>query len=454
MNSIGYAAALILLLTGAWYFLARDSANVVTMLPPSASSSMRAEIALHPEKPVAGESTTFTLSFVDESGRPITDLMEHHARRVHVLLIGEDLETIGHVHPEDFTDVTDQVVASGVYSVDYTFPEAGRYIVAVDVMNQKDTLSQQFIVTVDGEPAMSSMSVTADTNLTKCFVGNPEERTDRYVDAVHVSDAEVACPDGYVVTLIPSSLPIVAGKETLLRYNFEKDGAPVTNLQPYLSAAMHYAIVPTSFETVLHRHGSVDETVEESGVMTDHDDAMMHTESAMVMDDKGKSMEHDHDTEESIESMEMEGMTHEHAIPGAFGPNVISEPIIFPHVGTYRIFGQVKHDNQIIVTAFTVEVQEEEGSAMKGEQKHFALEIKNRQLTGETTLSVEEGDSVILMITSDEDEELHVHGYDKSVELQAGKSATLTFEAVATGRFPFELEQSGTDLGALEVHPR
>lgn len=86
--------------------------------------------------------------------------------------------------------------------------------------------------------------------------------------------------------------------------------------------------------------------------------------------------------------------------------------------------------------------------------KTFDLVVENRAIiSGPTTLSVNEGDTVTINITVDEDEELHLHGYDKSIELEKGVPGSLTFEATASGRFPFELEHSKTDLGAVEVAP-
>ena len=87
-------------------------------------------------------------------------------------------------------------------------------------------------------------------------------------------------------------------------------------------------------------------------------------------------------------------------------------------------------------------------------EKNFPLTIANKKITsGMTTLSVNKGDSVTLSILCDEDEELHLHGYDVSADLTANVPATLTFIASTSGRFPFELEHSKTELGAVEVNP-
>ncbi len=87
--------------------------------------------------------------------------------------------------------------------------------------------------------------------------------------------------------------------------------------------------------------------------------------------------------------------------------------------------------------------------------KTFDLVVKGKKLaSGSADLKATEGDQVTINITNDEPEELHLHGYDKSVNLEASKSAQLTFTANLTGRFTFELEHSKTELGALEVQPK
>ncbi len=86
--------------------------------------------------------------------------------------------------------------------------------------------------------------------------------------------------------------------------------------------------------------------------------------------------------------------------------------------------------------------------------KAFTLVVQHRKLVdGESTLTAHTGDTVAITITVDENEELHLHGYDKSVDITAGQPATLTLVANASGNFPFELEHSKTELGSLQVQP-
>lgn len=85
--------------------------------------------------------------------------------------------------------------------------------------------------------------------------------------------------------------------------------------------------------------------------------------------------------------------------------------------------------------------------------KEFSLEIVDKKVQGNSTLRVNQGDTIVVKITANEAEEFHVHAYDDSVELEPGVEATLSFVADASGRFPFELEKSGTEIGAIEVLP-
>ena len=85
----------------------------------------------------------------------------------------------------------------------------------------------------------------------------------------------------------------------------------------------------------------------------------------------------------------------------------------------------------------------------------FNLEIREKKFTSTlSTLHVYQGDTVIINLLSDEQEKFYLHGYDKSVALESGKESTLTFTAGTSGKFTFELLQSGVEMGSLIVEPR
>ncbi|MFF0727811.1 hypothetical protein [Streptomyces sp. NPDC004134] len=61
------------------------------------------------------------------------------------------------------------------------------------------------------------------------------------------------------------------------------------------------------------------------------------------------------------------------------------------------------------------------------------------------------GERVTLRVTGDTDDELHVHGYDKTAELRAGEAAELAFTADRAGVFDVETHGSGLVLTQLMV---
>ena len=77
-----------------------------------------------------------------------------------------------------------------------------------------------------------------------------------------------------------------------------------------------------------------------------------------------------------------------------------------------------------------------------------------RLVAGPAVIKLKQGDQVTLRVTSDSNDELHVHGYDLHLNLIAGQPAQLSFTADHSGRFEYELHHAHTDLGAFEVYPR
>ena len=60
---------------------------------------------------------------------------------------------------------------------------------------------------------------------------------------------------------------------------------------------------------------------------------------------------------------------------------------------------------------------------------------------------------VRIEVTSDVDEQVHLHGYDIEERIPAGGRARLAFKAGIAGRFEIELHESGRQIGELTVNP-
>jgi heme/copper-type cytochrome/quinol oxidase subunit 2 len=74
------------------------------------------------------------------------------------------------------------------------------------------------------------------------------------------------------------------------------------------------------------------------------------------------------------------------------------------------------------------------------------------QVSGvEPRVEVAAGSQVVLRVTSDIAEEIHVHGYDLYADLVPGSPAQLAFKADLPGAYEVELHQAGRPLFQLRV---
>ena len=67
--------------------------------------------------------------------------------------------------------------------------------------------------------------------------------------------------------------------------------------------------------------------------------------------------------------------------------------------------------------------------------------------------SVRRGREVVLVVTSELADHVHLHGYDLMADVAPGAPGTIRFTADAPGRFEIELEDRGLPIAELEVRP-
>jgi PBP1b-binding outer membrane lipoprotein LpoB len=67
------------------------------------------------------------------------------------------------------------------------------------------------------------------------------------------------------------------------------------------------------------------------------------------------------------------------------------------------------------------------------------------------SIKVAAGQTVLITAVSDAEEELHIHGYDKELELSPGKPASVKFTANMKGTFEVETHKSGKLVAKLVV---
>ena len=83
------------------------------------------------------------------------------------------------------------------------------------------------------------------------------------------------------------------------------------------------------------------------------------------------------------------------------------------------------------------------------------IRMRGRAPVGDPrTLSFERGETIRLRFVSDVAEEVHIHGFDRYVQVPAGGTKTARFEASLEGIFEIESHGSGELLAKLEIQPK
>ena len=114
-------------------------------------------------------------------------------------------------------------------------------------------------------------------------------------------------------------------------------------------------------------------------------------------------------------------------------------------------------DGELIMAMTSIDGSEETVAvptteAVDHEMSHIMIDVSNGEVTGaDATVPVDLGSHIVLRVTSDIDEIVHVHGYDLFLEVVAGQAADLAFIADVPGVFEIEFEESGLLLIELQV---
>jgi hypothetical protein len=246
-----------------------------------------------PAEITAGSQATITFTIRDDNNNPIRDLVITHDRLIHVVIISEDLSVFGHIHTEDIGPITAEMKNSARFPVHFTFPKAGKYTIAVDFAVRDRGYSELLDVEVTGSPVMGK---------------------------VQSSFAREKNIDGYQINLAVSPEQPVAGKETVLRYGIMKDGKPVTDIEPYLSAAMHLAVINEGAGNYfVHAHGDRPGAAQHAGHTATH-------------------------------------IGHSAPAGAVYGPEIEAH-VVFPAKGTYKIFSEIKHQGRVRLFEFMLNVQ-------------------------------------------------------------------------------------------------
>lgn len=76
-----------------------------------------------------------------------------------------------------------------------------------------------------------------------------------------------------------------------------------------------------------------------------------------------------------------------------------------------------------------------------------------KPIGGVRDLTYNAGEAIRFEVRSDVSDEIHVHGYDKMKDVEAGGSVRFDFPATLEGEFEAELEGRKEQIAELTVHP-
>ncbi|MGH3821551.1 MAG: hypothetical protein ACRDRA_01705 [Pseudonocardiaceae bacterium] len=82
----------------------------------------------------------------------------------------------------------------------------------------------------------------------------------------------------------------------------------------------------------------------------------------------------------------------------------------------------------------------------------FNIKVLAGKASGDSgRVAVPLGTPIVLSVTSDVADEIHVHGYDRTAKVPAGTTGSIAFTANTAGVFEVELENSKLQLVQLQV---
>jgi len=192
------------------------------------------------KNPQAGSPTKINIELKDpQFGIPIDSLDIVHEKLMHIFIVGEDLNTFIHTHPDDFPDGLNKRWY-GIYSINQTFQNAGKHGIVVDYTSQGVNQIKLLNFKVDGKDRLKKPK----------FDFSKIKKLGEYA-------VELQTPE-----------EIEMGKEQEFALNIEKNGKEVKNLQMLLGSEVHVLAIDEGLSRVEHTHSYKPGHFIHSGSMT------------------------------------------------------------------------------------------------------------------------------------------------------------------------------------------
>ncbi len=269
------------------------------------TNTTRLAFSSEPKAIPVGKPATWNLRVTNaKSGEAVNAFEVEMTKKMHLIVVKNDLSWFNHVHPQFEGDgkfsVTTEVPGAGTYKIyaDYTVKGAGQEVPQAQFATEGQTVTPAKVAIAPDK--MRGMWIV------NRFNAHPESEPDARGGAV------------YEVALMPMPTPLKAGEATMLHFQIrDAKGVPIKDLQPYLGAMGHCVILSSDTDSYLHSHP-----------MSENDEGMNHDMGNMKMDAPA---------------------------PKSGGPDVMFHTN-FPKAGLYKVWGQFQHKGKIITASYVVNV--------------------------------------------------------------------------------------------------
>ncbi len=219
--------------------------ELVVIRPPRIGE-YQMDVAVTPRAQQRGSSGLGLVLRDPSNGLPVSDLLTVHEKPLHLFMISRDLEYFAHVHPEP--------AGNGRFVLKHDAPP-GEYMIIADFLPRSGTsqMLHRAVVAPGPQGASRPSAVPAprpDIPDAASGAGNPSwGSAEKTVDGVRIR------LDG---------ADLIGGQIGLLRFHLftAADGAPITDLEPFLGAPGHLLLTNMTLTDAVHGHP------EEAGIRT------------------------------------------------------------------------------------------------------------------------------------------------------------------------------------------
>jgi len=175
-------------------------------------------VRTEPKDVEVGVPVTLHMMIHDDSGAMVEEFEVIHEKKIHLIVVRQGLDEFAHVHPELHED--------GSFSIEHTFPEAGKYRLYVD---HKPAGQSQATAT-------GSVEVAGDVEPAAELVPNAPGRVQG-----EGLEADVA-------------VGLAAKGATTITFQVLHESQAVDDLEPYLGAMGHLVVISADGAEYVHAH--------------------------------------------------------------------------------------------------------------------------------------------------------------------------------------------------------